>query len=84
VIFSEEAPSLIANWMSSTYVICGECGSTIYARDPESLVDMDEESVWLRCRNNCCGHVGHYSASDLMTRPESRTIDHTFGVFLEG
>lgn len=71
---------------SSTFVICGECGSTIYTRDPESLVkmEMEEDKIWLRCRNSCCGHVGRYLPSDLMTATHSKTIDYTTRIFLEG
>lgn len=68
---------------SSTFVICGECGSTIHAADPENQTEMNQESVWLRCRNNCCGQVACYTAADLMNRPHSRITDHTNGIFLE-
>lgn len=67
-----------------TFVICGECGSTIFARDPESVVDQDEDNVWLRCRNNCCGHVGRYAVADLMNRAHGTTMDYTSSIFLEG
>lgn len=69
---------------SDTFVICGECGSTIFARDPESLVDMEENAVLLRCRNNCCGHVARYTGVDMMNRLQAQTTDHTTRIFLEG
>jgi hypothetical protein len=69
---------------SGTFVICGECGSTIYAGDPESLVEMEEDKVWLRCHNNCCGQVSSYTASDLITPATGNTIDYTSRIFLEG
>jgi hypothetical protein len=62
---------------SSTFVLCGECGNSIYVRDPESTMGQHGDQVLLRCRNNCCGHVAWYSAHDQRTRPQSRTIDHT-------
>lgn len=75
---------MIAKSMTTgTYVICCDCGSTVYARDPESLMDMEEQRVWLRCRNNCCGHVGHYSAEDLLISTVSQIIDHSTGILLE-
>jgi uncharacterized Zn finger protein len=62
---------------NGTYVICPECGGTVYAGEPENLVTMEKDSLVLRCRNNCCGHVGRYPVSELIARVESSTVDHT-------
>ncbi len=65
------------------FVICSECGSSVYLSDPESLVRMEEDNAWLRCRNNCCGHVARYSTSEVVTSPHGRTADYTNQIFLE-
>jgi RNase P subunit RPR2 len=69
---------------ASTFVICGECGSSIYPGDPESLVAQQDQMLLLRCRNGCCGHVDRYSVTELRTFTASRTIDHTSKLLVEG
>lgn len=66
-----------------TFVICPECGGSIHLSDNESVVRKEEDSVWLRCRNNCCGHVARYSTSEIMVRPEALTADYTTQIFLD-
>jgi hypothetical protein len=72
--------TLITN---STFVICSDCGSSIYADDAENIVRVEENGIWLRCRNNCCGRVARYTPADLLTRPQGQTTDHTSRIFLE-
>lgn len=67
-----------------TFVICCECGSSIFTNDPESILRQDERTVMLRCLNNCCGHVGNYLLADLRTASQSRIFDHITNILLHG
>jgi len=47
-------------------------------------VHRDEDTVMLRCLNNCCGHVSRYSLSDLHPVLESQIVDHTTDILHYG
>lgn len=66
------------------FVMCPECGGSIHLSDDENLVRKDEDAVWLRCRNSCCGHVARYPISEIMAKPQARTADYTTEIFLDG
>jgi RNase P subunit RPR2 len=74
---------LIADFMTSgTFVICADCGSTIWAGDPESMVQIEEKYVLLRCTNNCCGNVSRYSAVDF-AKSQGATVDYSSKLLAE-
>ena len=68
----------------ATFVICCECGSSIFLNDPESLVHQDAGTVMVRCLNNCCGHVSCYPAAELRPSLESQVVDHSTDILLHG
>ncbi|HEY6249883.1 MAG TPA: hypothetical protein VI685_07960 [Candidatus Angelobacter sp.] len=68
----------------TTFVICCECGSSIFANDSESVVRHEGDKVTLRCLNNCCGHVGTYLPSDLRTGLAAQIVDHTTDILFHG
>jgi len=67
----------MASWWrsgSKDYVICNQCGNSIYLDDLENFVSEEHGLIRLRCRNNCCGVADWYGPNDMISAHLAETV----------
>ena len=72
----------------TAYVVCNQCGNSIYINDPENFMAAERNLLKLRCCANCCGVADWYAESDaiagnLTEASSGTTLDVTNEAWLE-
>ena len=72
----------------TAYVVCNQCGNSIYIHHPENFITAERDLLKLRCGSNCCGVADWYSEADMMAgnlteTAAGTTLDVTNEAWLE-